>query len=312
MRISPFLALLILAPFMSKEQTYVPFPDSNAVWQEVLLPYPPGPMPAYLQHFHYSVSGDTLINDISYKKLFVTIYNTECSLDSTGPYYAGGIRNNTDEKKVYYFDSNGLEELLLYDFTLDVGDTVPMSFINDSYPYLYVESIDSVLIGDHFRKSYIYAQDTYPPITVIEGIGAETGLLEPLEIFELISMLRCYHQDHSLLWINPNVDSCNLETDTCLTISIPERISDNRLLLIYPNPASDIIYLYLSPEILIPSTDIRIEIYNSFGEKVGESQVPSGQDVYSFDVSCLSNGLYVTVIKENQRVISIKKFLIAK
>mgnify|MGYP001428680724 CR=1 FL=1 len=312
MKISLFLALFILAPFMSKEQTYVPFPDSNAVWQEVLLPYPPGPMPAYWEHVHYTVSGDTLINNTLYKKLFKTDFDPLCSQNFTGPYFFGGIRNDSNERKVYYYDAYTSEEWLLYDFTLNVGDTVPPTYNNVSYPELFVESIDSVLIGNDFRKRFVYSQETYQPIQVIEGIGAESGLLGDMVFFESIYYLRCFHQNDSLLWINPWVEFCNLETDTCLTISIPERISDNRLILIYPNPASDFIYLYLNPDILRPSTDIRMEIYNSFGEKVGESRVPTGQEAFSFDVSGLSNGLYVTVIKENQRVISIEKFLIAQ
>jgi hypothetical protein len=83
-------------------------------------------------------------------------------------------------------------------------------------------------------------------------------------------------------------------------------------LLIYPNPASDLVYLHLSREIIVPSIDIRIEIFNSFGQKVEVTQVPSGQDVITFDVSNLSNGLYFTVLKESQRVISFGKLVIAR
>lgn len=310
MKTAFLLILVLLFPFASKEQTYTPFPDSSALWQEVLLPYPPGPMPAYLEHIHYTVSGDTLINSTLYKKLFKTDYNPLCFQNFTGPYFFGGIRNDSNERKVYYYDVSTSEEWLLYDFTLNVGDTVPPTYNNVSYPELYVESIDSVLIGSDFRKRFIYSQETYQPIQVIEGIGAESGLLGYMVFFESINYLRCFHQNDSLLWINPRADSCNLETDTCLAISVPERIPDNRLMLIYPNPASDHIYLHLYPEILRPSADIRIEIYNSFGEKLAENQVPKWQYMFSFNVTGLSNGLYIIVLKINQRTLSTKKFLI--
>lgn len=299
-------------PFTSKEQTYFPFPDSNAVWQEVLLPYPPGPIISYMEHVEYTISGDTLINNILYKKLFITYYDVNCSEVFTVPSFAGGFRNDSVERKVYYYDLISSEEWILYDFTLDIGDTVPQTFNNISFPALSVESIDSVLIGDHFRKRYIYAQPTYPPIQVIEGIGAETGLLGYMEYFEVIYYLRCFHQDDNIFWMHPWVISCHLETDTCLAISVPEPISDDVLIRIFPNPASDLIYIQCSFEKSGYSGDFKLEIFNIFGEKVGESRIPKGSDGYSYNVSGLSDGIYIAIFRENWRIVSSTKFLIAK
>ena len=306
------LALPLLISKSSKEQAYVPFPDSNAVWQEVILPYPPGPIPWYQEHFHYIISGDTLINDVYYKKLFRTDFNVLCSQDSAGPSYEGGIRNDSLEKKVFYIDSNEQEEWLLYDFTLDAGDTVPMTWNNYSYPDLYVESIDSILIGDRFRKSYTYAQETYPLITVIEGIGAETGLLNPMVIFEVISYLRCFHQDDNLLWINPRADSCRLETDTCLVVSIPEKIPDDISVMIFPNPASDWINLHFTSGGVEWHQNLKMEIYNIVGEKVNETAIIPGSGLFLCNVSSLAEGIYLAIIRDDQRIILSGKFIIAR
>ena len=217
-------------------------------------------------------------------------------------------------KKVYFHNASDNQEYLLYDFSLKTGDTVPQTYNNISYPNLIVDSIDSVFIGDRYRKRFLYQESFMVPIEVIEGIGAGSGLLEYMFQFEVIYYLRCFHQDDSLYWINTSWagTSCELETDTCLAISVPETNMDEGLLKIYPNPAKELIMIHYKFPGLNQYNDIRLEVYNVFGGKVGESFIPGSKDEFIYDASGLTNGIYILIINQSLKKYLSKKFLIAK
>ncbi len=291
----------------SQSQSYVPFPVSNAVWQEVTLPYPPGIIPYYSNHFHYFISDDTLINEFTYQKIYKTEYDVECSQHILGTNYAGAYRNDINDKKVYFLQPGTDEEVLLYDFKLNVGDTVPQTFNNYTYPDLYVYSIDSALIGNQFRKVFTYGMQTYPLIQVLEGIGAETGLIEPMEIFEYINYLRCFHQNDSLIWISSFADSCNLETDTCLSLSVQEFNANNNIIYLYPNPSEGKIKLYIENPWKY-SLPLSILIFNELGNVVLQDCIIPEQEI-DFDLQNRP-GLYFYKIYSDSDLIKNGKILI--
>ena len=110
--------LLLLCISELQSQSYHTFPDSNAVWKSCELPYPPGSMLWYYAHWDYVLMGDTLINNLVYKKVGRIDYDVECSQVYTGPYYYTAIREDTVERKVYQFEND--ENWLLYDFSLEL------------------------------------------------------------------------------------------------------------------------------------------------------------------------------------------------
>src|SRR5688572_26179253 len=127
------LLLLIFYSTSSSAQTsvYHEFPDSNAVWNFHCVQWmcmPVGPGPANVQ-FDYSITmiGDTTINGLIYHKLFTPfiqiINNTNCQM-WMGTGYKGALREDTALRKVYYVPQSDTAEQLLYDFNLQVGDTV--------------------------------------------------------------------------------------------------------------------------------------------------------------------------------------------
>ena len=155
------ISFFVFCSFKSICQSYTPFPDSNAVWKIVYKTYPPGPMPSYEFHFDQFIGGDTIINSTLYNKLYELDYDPNCSLNTYGPYYVGCFRNDIPEKRVYFIKKTQSEELLLYDFSLNIGDTVPQTYINFSYPYLIVEDIDSVMVGSSYRKRFTYPRSRW-------------------------------------------------------------------------------------------------------------------------------------------------------
>lgn len=75
--------------------------------------------------------------------------------------YGGGlIRNDTSTKKVYTIGPDSL----LYDFSLNVGDSVKLKYCSSGKV---ITTIDSVLVGTGYRKRFIF----YNGNQMIEGIG---------------------------------------------------------------------------------------------------------------------------------------------
>jgi len=179
-----FIVILFWLPFLSfaQEYYYVPFPDSGAVWSEMYNPSMGSN--ELLCYERFSLTGeDTLINDISYKKLY--IFYTKV-FDKSNARCVGGIRED-DQKRVYY-NGEGIHSLkpsgydtsftnsgiLLYDFSANIGDTIKNGNISLWDPFLLVEDIDTIQIGNSLRKVY---QMNIPWVQWIEGIGNTRGLL---------------------------------------------------------------------------------------------------------------------------------------
>ena len=115
---------------------------------------------------HYFIEGDTMISGQNYAKIYR--YKNK-------PEYIGCFRESG--KKIYYtgMDYHFFEtdsEILLYDFTKALGDTVYT--LTSSYNT--IESIDSILIGGSYRNRY-YLHDGQQ---WIEGIGSTYGFLYPI------------------------------------------------------------------------------------------------------------------------------------
>src|SRR5262245_40876794 len=139
---------LVLTTIVCKSQTgvYHPFPDSNASWN--IQYYDPVSCGScsnwHFEWFSYVLDGDTMINSVTYHKLsvpFVSASDSGCCINhSVG--YAGSIRQDIPAKKVYFIPPASSTEQLLYDFNLQVGDTIKNYPLGCSAP---IASIDSFL-----------------------------------------------------------------------------------------------------------------------------------------------------------------------
>jgi hypothetical protein len=130
------LLLFTLLLFMLKKadgQTniYHPFPDSSALWNETSSWYNP-PGWEYNPQIEF-FGGDTIILTTHYKKIMASGYDSYPSLSQTCcnyvNLYLGAMRQDTAHKKIYFCKATTTKDTLLYDFNLQVGDTIPLSFI---------------------------------------------------------------------------------------------------------------------------------------------------------------------------------------
>jgi len=218
-----FIVTVICSTFVYS-QKYVPFPTENVEWNIKIPTYYASIETTFYSINTYSLRGDTLINGILYKKVCMNIGSKNF------PQYSvvGGLRE--EGKKIYYISvtsgnpygvrgqqieklrdcspskktiDNG--EMLLYDFNAKVGDIIRMGYYDSS-----LLSIDSVKIGDSFRKRYNFNSDQ-----IIEGIGSvKKGLLG-----NLIQMTDCggggfpeficFSQNGETLYKNPAYKDCS-------------------------------------------------------------------------------------------------------
>lgn len=206
---------------LSQEYKYIPFPDSGTIWSEVYyFPEPrwPDTMRKPPSYERFTVNGeDTIINDIIYKKLFMFYDSVFIKNKAT---FIGGIRE--DENKRVYFKSDSFlhefkpmnwmydyNEIILYDFSLDVGDTIKNINCMPEDDVLVISKIDSVLIDNRYRKMFHF--NPMPWIKWIEGIGNLNGLLftsGDIPTNGTYGSLICFKGNKKILYFNNDYSEC--------------------------------------------------------------------------------------------------------
>lgn len=235
-------------------QSYIPFPDSGAVWVSTTSYYDPNPIPhcEFLSATNWLVHGDdTLINAQNYTKVM-----------QDGSYF-GAIRDANGE--VYLVKKDSVTEILVYDFTVDVGDTVTVYDGFTAYPEDFVVNWepDSILIYGNYRKR-IQIGD----VEWVEGIGNITQGLFGYNINNVSGWcyeLECMSVNDSTLFPSEAQGSCYLGVNI-------ENIEDLHF-NIYPNPnETGILYVdYKS------SDEINYTLMNIGGKIIYEDKLLSNE-----------------------------------
>jgi hypothetical protein len=245
------IATLITLSAKSQTSVYHPFPDSSAVWNfhtTLAMCTLGGGVESY---YSITISGDTLINSQVYHKLF-TPFVQSIVTGTCSPYvfsgYDGAVRQDTANRKVFYVPPSDSTEQLLYDFSMQVGDTVKGYIESIILPLDTVQSIDSVLVGNNYRKRWLI--NSCYNIMLIEGIGSTFGLIEPspgcildVPYYELI----CFKQNGMTLYPDTNAncevitDVKNINPETYLTTITPNPFSDKLTINNNNNDLSEII-----------------------------------------------------------------------
>ncbi len=291
----------------SKAQTnvYHPFPDSNAVWNETygyLDQSDPYLNWIYNPHIYF-IAGDTIISNKHYQRVLSSGYENHVMGNCCYYYskYVGAIRQDSIHKKVYYCNAYSTDTLL-YDFNLQIGDTLPISYINNNNQGKnFVSSIDSILIGTSYRKQYhisnydVNIDSNY--VYLIEGIGSTFGLIYQLTPpFENGNTLNCFGQNNVTLYTNPN-GNCDL------TLNIKTLNVQNSSFQIFPNPNNGSFTIEPSN-----STKQTLQIFDING-KMLLSQPITGKT--TIDVTNLAEGVYNLSLLSNEGIIN-KRLIIVR
>jgi hypothetical protein len=233
--------------------------------------------------------GDSLINDLEYKK----VLQTDDSLHSDW-YVNGFIREDAATQKVYLYDSYSNEDMLLYDFSLEQGDSI---LAGDGVFFAKVDSVIYEPFGnstDTLKQIYFDSGGVW-----IEGIGSLWGVLEGLNAFYMVGAtlkLVCYYENDFLVYHNPDFETC-FPDSTTVSVSM---FGDKKEIEIFPNPARDKITIYSQS-----SRILAVEIYDLTGTCVYRN-LNAGSNRGDLETDKFSKGMYVLKVRNERETISRK------
>ncbi|MBP1630789.1 MAG: hypothetical protein H6Q15_1682 [Bacteroidetes bacterium] len=255
--------------------------------------------------YHYNrfalTDEDTIIEDSLFKKLYWfqdSVFNpstAEC---------IGGLRENS-QKQVFYkgkegYDNESWYGIMLYDFSLSVGDSMKWFYKN-----FIVISIDTIEVSGILRRQYSMGMGDYELFKWIEGIGNNQGLLYNV-IDKIVTggstgFLSCYEYNGELQYYNNTENSYYGFVGCSNVVGLDAIEKDKAKIFVFPNPAKDDINFSCSSMIK------DIEIYDIMGKRIYHSEVRDYSK--TINISSFNKGFYLAKINTKQGLVS-KKFIV--
>lgn len=293
--------MLFISSWVFPQSTYIPFPNP-AYWRVDASDNDVGP-PACsgYYYYHYETGSDTIINSKTYVKIIgspvITSGATPCYYAGIVPGYIGALRDDSIANKVFFIYESQTTDSLLFDYNLNVGDTVK-GILDPIYTYAFVTSIDSVLINTQYHKRWNLDYCSGYSFYFIQGIGSNLGLIESFGCGAgIVSYLICVMDSSGSIYsgsVSPY--GCQLIT------SIDNFKSEKEALRIFPNPASSEINISIGVENI---NDYEINIINVLG-KIQKVKIENSK----ISVSNLASGVYfISAISKDGKQRLSQKFV---
>lgn len=306
------LAILNLLNLELLSQDYYPFPDTNTAWNTV----GDNDFTSDQWHFRYAVHGDTLINSILYSKVYKMYDSTILNPNST---YFAAIREN--ESKQVFCIIPGFSESILYDFSLDVGDTIfyniggglysnEVDFWDEDHYRIVIEKDSMLMLNNQYRRKWEF-EGTMGYQTWIEGVGSINwyGLFNPLITAMVLNgdgyQFACFKQNDTVLYLN------NMYCDQCFcelyTGAVEHKLGNGNIITIYPNPSSGKITIRKNEN---EEQIDRVELIEFCGKRLIDNSFYFN-DNSEIKIGKLKSGLYLikTFNTENE-ILGINKIVI--
>ncbi|MCB0805236.1 MAG: T9SS type A sorting domain-containing protein [Bacteroidales bacterium] len=288
-----FLAFMLVGVF-AYSQEYFPLVEENNEWNVLQVIYDGISLPwdTIYWSMSYKISGDTVIDNKAYKKVFKSEEEFPVSWQ-----YWGGMREENQE--AWYIGINNYPESKIYDFDLSVGDTI--NFIFDFQP-MAVDSIVFKEINGEDRKHiyFSYPNMGYTKECWIEGIGSNRGILQSgtAGFVGGWTWMMCKSENQQLIYMNPDYETCYM---------ISTGIEDNRSgskLRVYPNPAKGNFFVRLPDN--ISGNECILKMYNAQGELFEQINATTGDDRFILDSQKFPKGMYLIKVETESRVFTSK------
>jgi hypothetical protein len=288
MKIKYILFFLLIVTFRATAQKgdYIPLLDTNKLWIVAMrLEF------GELQITEYHIGDRIVYNDTVYYELYDEV--------STNPNY---MREDTVEKKIYvdcYDLPDPCEDVLLYDFSLDTGDSIYF----DS-GYLYVDSVN--YIDDKYRTIYLGEPNWEGQLIWAEGIGSLAGILQTQCTPGLQGMgqteLNCLYLNDQLIYKSDfaTIYGCRFEFLNVDSITKEE-------LHIFPNPVSGQItvkFEHAHPQMMT------VELIDLYGKVVQITR--SDESTFQVPTFDLLPGVYILIISDQRSIVYRNKIIIKR
>lgn len=238
-------------------QNYHPLVKENVYWD--VLQGNSQNLYTYDGGSRFFFDGDTLIGNHIYSKLvyypFEIIYNPYPSfyVDTTIVNFQNYIREDTLTRKTYIKESwSGASEELLFDFSLNIGDTLNSTYTTDGSPLIVDTITNTTLLNGAIRKKWLFDNGHF----YIEGIGGDEGFFLPI-----LTGLGFWSETNCV-----NDNGVHLYGNRCFTVlKVDEITMPENNLKIYPNP------VHSEMQIELLNTTIGLEsmnLYDLLGKKL--------------------------------------------
>jgi len=302
-----FIAIIVLiSTNLLLGQSYIPMTVKGNHWSilDIDNSFSPEHPKKTWKTEKYTVGAKVLLDSVIYSKI---IYDT-----GDNSYFL--IREDTIDKTIYFRHNveGDVWDELLYDFSMKPNDTM-VYYINQKNGEIHyvirVDSIKDIKIGSSFetREFYnscrpIWEPEFQPCGSWIEGMGTFWGINPRLKIGitgdDIWSELLCFKKNNELIYMNPNYESCDENSDAINEIGY-------KRLKILTNPVND----NLSVE--LPDDEFWTDylITNISGKVVLSNNVKS-QNNLNINLSKLQSGLYFIHVNNGKGRFAIGKFIV--
>lgn len=245
----------------------------------------------------FKIEGDSNNGSFNYKKIWITYDNTQ-----TGWNLAGLIRE--DSGKVYFMQNSNQDEYLIYDFNIQIDDTV---MITNYYCdiHVYCSNIDTLEYNGILRKRYKIDHEWGANLNEywIEGIGSNEGLFythHEVCISDVKHVLLCYYENDTLMYQSPYHDDCYLTN-----VGLDENTMDLNIKII-PNPVTGTSRI-LIPEII--KHEVLLSIYDYQGKLLSIRKYKPNEEILINNTQ-FNPGIYIYRIIVNNTSYYSGKFVV--
>lgn len=285
------------------------FADSTSRWniantELVNTPDPRAPQRPKVETTNYGFRGDTVINGKQWLKMVAT--EDTAFKENLKPQ---GYIHSQGQVVLYQGLDLSKEPDTLYDFSLEVGDSIQYRFPEEieerrKTRTAEVKQVDSIRINGEFHKRIKAGNIGIPLATIlrpvwIEGIGSVHGPLFPREAIAFSTGvpdaldLTCTKVNGRQYWENSGYSEC--QPNKPVGVADPEQ----QYLSVQPNPVSD--YVRVTLEEIRQAT---VSLYNARGQRVLHKPISKEQSRLS--VSHLTPGIYIAKIRSRRGTQTVK------
>lgn len=325
-----FAIFLLILAGNSSAQTYFPLLDSANEWsyttQGIGVRLNPAfqsapctyPVNSFFNSFKQFTTSDTIIDSTSYKVVMSSLQM--CTM--------GYIREDTAAGKVYFLDNVSATEMLLYDFSMVVGDTIPIQFIAGGMYVSGIYTLDSITTVNVFagsRRAFHLNCHSSPSsftLTWVESVGNLNDVLYPYfdnsssyGIYsncpgvqhQFLQFMICFDHNYKVYFDNcaytatQNNLNFSTFTDSCDYWSFMGALNETYLASgfdIYPNPSGGKSTIDFEATC---ESDFKISILDLQGKmllkQIQSGHLHKGKNTIQIDLSELQNGMYIIEIK---------------
>ena len=245
----------------------------------------------------YGFQGDSLLDGVQWYKL----YSTRDSLFQENLLFQGLVR--AEASKVFFRDTlNQIDTL--YNFSLNVGDSVLFKLNGQVSEWLHITAVETIEIEGGNYKYFSFSEPTVEAFDAlnehwIEGIGSIHGPLFPRypktfsEEIPDSMLVSCTFSDGSQIWHHPAYTNCYID------ITLHTGQVEKPELEIYPNPFSDGLQINN-----LTKNNLQIIVLNNLGQPVKQRQLKVG--IQQLDLSGLDAGIYFIRLSDERSARTIK------